>query len=363
MRRTRCYARASACSRSAQSSSQLLEPDREAQQPVGIRSPSQRWRASSFDRVPPRLVAFSISVDARSTRPRGVAVGDVERDEEGEARVADGLDSRVRREALREQRAPLPPAGRGAPRASSSPRSTSHAVSAEATIPASRRVVWSRSQSASSRVTVTPASTSSWPARTFVAEWSTTSQPCSRGRRRKGEATVASQTTGAGWATAASRSGIVSSGFAGASTRIRSAPSGGACVWSNSTTLHAPRREVVEEHAVAVVRALRERDRLSGPKHRQHDGRHRAHPGRVEERVAAVERAERLLAGDARRMVGRARTRTGPARPSSYGQVAERSSGASIARSYQGVAYPALGSARCRRGTRRPRRSSPGSAS
>jgi hypothetical protein len=66
----------------------------------------------------------------------------------------------------------------------------------------------------------------------------------------------------------------------------------------------APRLQVVEEHAMAVVGALGERDPAARVQHRQDDGRDGAHPGRVEERLAAVEPAELLLACDTRRMVG-----------------------------------------------------------
>ena len=64
-----------------------------------MRSPSQRWRLSIVELTPPRLVAFVISARAGLDRAR---VGDVERDQAGEARVADALDRRVLVEAARE---------------------------------------------------------------------------------------------------------------------------------------------------------------------------------------------------------------------------------------------------------------------
>ena len=103
---------------------------------------------------------------------------------------------------------------------------------------------------------------------------------------------------------AAARSGIVRSGFAGASTRIRSAWSGSRARLIELHDVKGPRREVVEEHPVAVVRPLGDGDRPAGAEQGEDDRRHRAHPRGVEQRVAAVERAERLLAGDAGRMVG-----------------------------------------------------------
>ena len=65
---------------------------------------------------------------------------------------------------------------------------------------------WKRSRSASSsdRVTMSPPTTSEWPPRYFVAEWSTRSAPSSSGRCRYGVAKVLSTTVIAP-ATAASR--------------------------------------------------------------------------------------------------------------------------------------------------------------
>src|SRR5213079_48162 len=60
-------AQASACSRSAQSSSGSSSPTLRRSRPGGTRSPSQRARLSSSDSVPPRLVAFSIFLSDVST--------------------------------------------------------------------------------------------------------------------------------------------------------------------------------------------------------------------------------------------------------------------------------------------------------
>ena len=92
------------------------------------------------------------------------------------------------------------------------------------------------SAAARSRQTTAPSSASSWPERYFDPLCSTKSAPCSSGRRWIGVATVASTTTGAGCAAAASRSGIVRYGFDGASSQTSWTPSGGGPVWSNSTT-------------------------------------------------------------------------------------------------------------------------------
>ena len=74
------------------------------------------------------------------------------------------------------------------------------------------------------------------PPSTFVALCSETSQPSSSGRSRSGDASVASQTTGAGWAAAASKSGIVSIGFDGRLEQDQVGVGGGRPVWSYSTT-------------------------------------------------------------------------------------------------------------------------------
>ena len=89
------------------------------------------------------------------------------------------------------------------------------------------------------------------------------SQPCSSGRTLSGVAAVESQTTRAGWATAASKSGIVRNGFDGASIQTRSTPSGGAPGLVELDLADAPASELVEHGAGSVVGAFGERDRLA----------------------------------------------------------------------------------------------------
>ncbi len=60
------------------------------------------------------------------------------------------------------------------------------------------------------------------------------SQPSASGFTWSGVAAVESQTTRAGWAAAAPKSGMVRNGFVGASSQTSSAPSGGGPAWSNS---------------------------------------------------------------------------------------------------------------------------------
>src|SRR5262249_44063944 len=55
------HALASACSRSAHSSSTSSSPTESRSRPGGIRSPSQRCRLSMLERTPPRLVWLTIS--------------------------------------------------------------------------------------------------------------------------------------------------------------------------------------------------------------------------------------------------------------------------------------------------------------
>ena len=295
---------ASACSRSAHSASGSSRPTERRSSPAGIRSPSHRWRASSLERVPPRLVALTIAAHRALDATCGLAVGHVEADQEREARVAHrGRPPGAPRAARRASRALASWRSRRASSVSS-PRSTSQAVSAGATMPASRRVWCSRSRSSGRARRRRRRGRRRGRRGSSSREWRATSHPWSSGRSRSGDATVASQTTGAGCAAAASRSGMVRIGFAGASTRIRSASSGGGAGLVELDDVHAPRREVAEQRAVPVVRALGERDRPAGPQHRQHDAGHGRHPGGEEQRVPALECSERLLAGDAGRVVG-----------------------------------------------------------
>ena len=115
-------------------------------------------------------------------------------------------------------------------------------------------------------------------------------------------AAVASTITGAACDAAASRSGNVSSGLDGASTHTRSAPAGGAPVWSKSTRLESPAAEVVDEHADAVVRVAGERDRLPVAEQAEQHARRGGETGGEEQRVPALERSERRLGGGAGRV-------------------------------------------------------------
>ena len=58
---------------------------------------------------------------------------------------------------------------------------------------------------------------------------------------------------------------------------------------------YAPARELVEEDAGAVVRALRERDRVTRLQQREHETRRGPGARRIEQCVAAVELPERTL--------------------------------------------------------------------
>src|SRR6187401_2560358 len=161
----------SARSRSAHSASASSRPTESRRSPGGTRSPSQRARASIRELTPPRLVEFSISVVAVSTRLAAWA------------------------SATSNERRPPNPGWRttstaGCPRsrsASSSalsvwrrtltssvsrPRSRSHATSGAATDPVRDRNSSRRAASSGLRHTTAPTSASSWPARYFVPEWS-----------------------------------------------------------------------------------------------------------------------------------------------------------------------------------------------
>ena len=239
---------ASACSRSAQSTSTSSSPTERRSSPCGMRSPSQRCRDSSFVRVPPRLVAFSI--DASGARPaRGVAVRDVEGDQDREAR--DSAPSRTAgcapRRSTRIAR-PSPPAGRAAPRASSARGEQPGRVGRGDD--ARRRRVRCRRACRSSSRTATDAGEQIVVAAEALgrASGATTSQPCveraqadaawRRSRRRR---------PGPGGRAAASKSGIVSSGFGGRLDPDQVGAGGGRAVWSNSTSRTPQRREMLEQ--------------------------------------------------------------------------------------------------------------------
>ena len=115
-------------------------------------------------------------------------------------------------------------------------------------------------------------------------------------------------------ATAASKSGIVSIGLEGASTRIRSRLARRCCRLVELDRLDAPVAEVVEELLVAVVGALREGDRATRREHRQDDTRDGPHPGGKEQRAPALECPECPLRPRRRSGARRGRRSTGPAR-------------------------------------------------
>ena len=123
-----------------------------------MRSPSQRWRLSIVERTPPREVWFG-SAWSRS-RPRAPAVGDVERDQPAEARIAHLRHGRVpaSRRASSRRRLGLP---RASARSSvSRPRSSIAAASGAARGRVACARSYSRSRSSASRVTVAPISAS-----------------------------------------------------------------------------------------------------------------------------------------------------------------------------------------------------------
>ena len=229
------YARASACSRSTQSSSTSSRPTDRRSSPAGQRSPSQRRRDSIFERVPPRLVVFWITRSG-TTRP-GWRFRDRRRRSDSPpspgyrttvtagcpaaAAASSAADSDWRREPNRERlQAAKQEPGRvgGRHRAGQAP----HVPEA---IP--QAVVRDDGNPGQEVVVTTQVLGRRMHARRRSRAPS--------GRMQTGVASVESQTTGAECATAASKSGSVSIGLAGASSQTRSAAAGGAPVWSYST--------------------------------------------------------------------------------------------------------------------------------
>ena len=177
----------------------VLEPDREPQQPgrdpvtlpavarleLGLRPSEARGVLDRLHRAldtapPPRRRRRRTT---RGTRSRG----------SGRPRPQ-GARAGARRAPARS-----PPGAPAAPAGSARPRATSQAVSAGATIPARpAREVQAGRAAPESRPTVTPASTSSWPERIFVALWRAMSQPCSSGpdTQRRGHGRVADDDRG-----------------------------------------------------------------------------------------------------------------------------------------------------------------------
>ena len=268
-----------------------------------MRSPSQRCRASSFDRVPPRLVAFSIVSTARSTRPAQVAVGDLERDEEREPRIPHDRHGRMRVEPLRQitrrrfltrepgLERPEPAEHQpGRVRRGDDPGQTARQVQ-----PVVKRRV--ARDGHTGHDVVVPGQHLRGRVEDDVAPELERPQPKRRSDRRVADdrCGIRSRRFEVGH-----REERVRRGLDEDQVDVGRRRSG----LVELDDVDAPRLQVVEEHAVAVVRPLRQRDPAARVEHRQDDGRHGAHPGWVEERVTAVEPAELLLARDTGRMVG-----------------------------------------------------------
>ncbi len=300
-----------------------------------MRSPSQRWRLSIVERDAAEARRVRDQLRRRLDRARR-AVGDVERDA---ARRSPG-SGRARRPGAR-------PAGRRARSRSRSaaacgPRASPARGGAARPRRARRRspcgcATRAAARRARGRATTAPRSASWWPVRNFVAEWSDDvaallerAQVHRRRHRRVAD-------DEAGCAAAASKSGIVSTGFAGASTQTRSAPAGGGPVWSNSTS-RRPQRSSSRAARGAEVRALGERDRRAGPR----AARARRPSPRPSRRRRAARRRPR-----ARRARARPRRRSGARSARSRRRAARRRR---TARSSSGRA-----AAPCRESTARPR--------
>ena len=120
---------------------------------------------------------------------------------------------------------------------------------------------------------------------------------------------------------------MVRNGFDGASSQIRSTPSGGGPVWSNSTWRRPQRPSSSHDHAGAEVRALRERDRLP----RTRAGRAEAlwpRPSRRQRGAPALRALLRARPASARpRPLSGARSASRCTRPARRRRMATRSSG------------------------------------
>ena len=157
-------------------------PTESRRSPGGTRSPSQRARASIRERDTAEARAVLEQPRGSLDPARRVAVGDVEGEETSESRIADGRDRRVSAQPVGESRRRSPSGVPDGPRASARPRRRSQAVSAFGDAPVRDRNSRRRVACSGRLQTTTPTSASSCPARYFVAECTTTSQPSSSGR-------------------------------------------------------------------------------------------------------------------------------------------------------------------------------------
>ena len=318
--RSRSGGRLRVCERLLEIGPELVDrssrPTDSRSSPSGQRSPSHRCRDSSFVRTPPRLVAFSIVPVAVSTRRaaspwrRRTRRETRSRGSEPWSRRDDAPDAR--RESVR-----CSPCRSSLRPSVTRPRSRSHAVSAEATMPARRRVRWSRSKSASS---VDGGNAGDQIVVARRAPWSR----C--GARRRTRARVG----GAAAATRASRRrrqgqdarprprGRASSASGSRAPRSGSGPPrrAAAAVWSNSTVSMPQWPRWSKSCSVAVVGALRQGDRAARSGASSGRPRDRPHPSGKEQRAPALERPERRLHGDAVRVLGAGVGVRGPARRS-----------------------------------------------
>ena len=144
----------------------------------------------------------------------------------GEAGVVDALGPRRARPGTRRSGARSRSAGASARRASSGRAARARSRTGRARAPSEFWRNSSRSATVGSFVPAKPPTTSEWPPRYLVVEWTTMSAPSSSGRCRYGVAKVLSTTTSAPTAWAASRGGARCrrcSGAGSSATRARRA--------------------------------------------------------------------------------------------------------------------------------------------
>ena len=249
----------------------------------GLSTPTESRRSPPGSARPPSGVATRASCGCRpgSSRSRSSSspsprAGPQPRrrrrtDQERRNRGSASSSRRGGRRAVRRARAPSPPCGRSASSVFN-PRSSSHAVSADATRPASRRVRWRRSKRPSSSTTgdsgeevVVATEHLRGAVQRDVAALLERSQPQWRRQRRVADHRCAdAPRPPRGRASSAS-------GSTGASIRIRSASAGGAPVWSYSTAFIPHGCRWSNSSSVPVVGTRGDRDRPTGRQHRQHD--------------------------------------------------------------------------------------------
>ena len=265
-----------------------------------MRSPSQRWRDSSFERTAPRLVAFSITRTARSTRPAASASATSNEIRNEKPGIADDLHRRMLAQPVDEgacgrllafepdrQRAQAALQQPGCVGRGDDPGAPTHQME-----PLEERVVGGGHDTG--KHVVVAGEDLRRRVQDGVAALLERADAERRSHRRVADDGSAVRHRGLEVRHRQDR----------VRRRLDQHEVGPGRWWSGLIELdeaQTPRCEVEHELRVTVVGGLSDGDRRAGVRHREQDSGDGAHPGREEQRPPAVERAERFFARHARR--------------------------------------------------------------